>query len=279
MRMPLGAAAVCAAVLQVLATAASAGPINTILRYPIGEPGPDSPAPVLGESPGVVFASPGFTNLARFGTGGTYTAGAPGSAFAIQFNGDGAYDYTTPGGGANLPLPTDNFGLEMWVRVAANYTPVGTEVLFYAGGPSGDGWGVVPIANGFVGLFGGLAIIGDPVPFTGDWTHLALVRDDGVATLYVNGVASGASIPTAAPSVPFAYLGLGKTPSNNLSAFFTGALDDVHVFTFEAGTFDPATDLSFIAPIPEPTVAGLVLIALAAGAAVALRRRRRNPAL
>ena len=90
----------------------------------------------------------------------------------------------------------DNFGIECWVNPAT--TVPGGEVLAY-NGLRGNGWGLYQNGTNYEVLYGGAAFWGNGLATTGVWTHLALVRNQGVATLYVNGAPtstfSGTPIP------------------------------------------------------------------------------------
>jgi hypothetical protein len=68
------------------------------------------------------------------------------------------------------------------------------------------------------------------------WTHVALVRDGGVARLYVNGVAAGASAANN-PATPTGFFGIDAPPQGNSTQVFQGLIDEVRVFTFAPGLF------------------------------------------
>ncbi|HEX5220507.1 MAG TPA: phosphatidylinositol-specific phospholipase C domain-containing protein [Verrucomicrobiae bacterium] len=143
---------------------------------------------------------------------------------------------------------TDNFGIELWVKPSALS---GNQCLAYngnTGGAGSGGWGLYLIGNQYYGLFGGVDLIGSATASAGVWTHLALVRNNGTATLYVNGVASGTSAAT--PGVPLGRCAVGAQPQTLAAEFFAGALDEVRVFTFAPGQFAPES-LSYQ---PTPSV-------------------------
>ncbi len=152
------------------------------------------------------------------------------SRLALQFP-SGSY-------GTNLLVTSvyDNFGLELWVKPDATN---GLRCLAHNGIPNANGWGLY-INNGqYRGLFGGIAYIGSATAPTNAWTHLALVRDNGVTTFYVNGI-SNASFANS-PNVPSTRF----TVAANLAAdAFVGALDEIRVFNFAPGTFS-ASDLLY----------------------------------
>jgi 1-phosphatidylinositol phosphodiesterase len=129
---------------------------------------------------------------------------------------------------------TDNFGIELWVK--PNDT-TGTKCLAYNGHTGTSGWGLYQFGANYGALFGGVIIFGSGPATAGVWTHLALVRDNGTATLYVNGVASG-TVPDS-PNVPAGRFAAGAQPQTLAAEFFAGALDEVRVFTFAPGQFSP----------------------------------------
>ncbi|MDB6019791.1 MAG: Fibronectin type domain protein, partial [Pedosphaera sp.] len=145
-----------------------------------------------------------------------------------------AMNFSTAGQYGLRPListDTDNFGLEMWVKPAGT---TGSQCLAYNGDPGGSGWGLLLIDGTYQVLFGNVAFFGS-APATADvWTHLALVRDSGVATLYVNGIA--AATLNDGPLVPQGSFAIATTPPGT-SDFFTGLMDEVRLFTFVPGQF------------------------------------------
>jgi len=142
--------------------------------------------------------------------------------------------YGGESGGTNAAIPSlsDNFGLELWVNPS---TLTGNQCLAYNGNTGSSGWGFYLIGNQYRGLFGGVGYVGTATATANTWTHLALVRDNGIATLYVNGVAAGTSgSAPVAPTGRFAILG---QPQNPATERLFGFLDEVRVFTFAPGAF------------------------------------------
>ena len=129
----------------------------------------------------------------------------------------------------------DNWGIEAWVNPS---TTTGLEVIAYNGDPYHNGFGIVRNGNAFQGEIGGQGYVGSYTVTVGTWTHLAFVRSNGVATLYVNGVAAGgtSSAAVAAPSAGFSIGASAFTGANGLLNF-DGSIDEVRVFTFAPGCF------------------------------------------
>jgi hypothetical protein len=124
---------------------------------------------------------------------------------------------------------TNNFGIECWVNPS---TTVGGHVLAY-NGLRGNGWGLYQGAD-FQVLYGGVVFWGSAPVTVGAWTHLALVRNNGVAILYTNGVPAN----TNSSSVPITPTGSFTVGGDaQFGEFFTGSIDEVRVFTFAAGAF------------------------------------------
>lgn len=172
---------------------------------------------------------------------------------------------TEPNSGA-----TDNFGVETWVK-AASTTPVnGTQAaILYNGNFGSNGFGLYQVGDQYQGVLGASVNFLGSAPVTGDWVHLALVRDGGLTTFYANGVDMGSTIDIAplpaSPSFSLAALGSGDDP-------FAGHIDEVRSFTFEAGQFNPSDLLYFV---PEPSSLALGILGMLSYGFYALRRRRR----
>jgi len=142
----------------------------------------------------------------------------------------------------------DNFGLEAWVK--AN-SPSNSGTIAYNGNPSTSGWGLIQNGTNFQGLFGGVAIFGTNAVVTNVWTHLALVRDSGGATLYVNGVSAGTT--AGAPNAPAGFFGVDAPPQVSSGQVFPGQIDELRVFTFGAGQFS-TNDLLLNYTVSAPTI-------------------------
>jgi len=162
-----------------------------------------------------------------------------GSAWCLNFSGSGY------GTNALVSTQIDNFGIECWVN--PNNT-TSNECLAYNGSTASSGWGVYKLGATYAGLLGGVTFIGSAPATAGTWTHLALVRNSGTTTFYVNGVASGST--PAAPVTPGGIFGVAADPQNPPFERFHGGLDEVRVFTFAAGAFS-TNDLLFT---PLPTI-------------------------
>ena len=150
-----------------------------------------------------------------------------GSTLGLRFN-SGNF-----GTNALVSTLTNNFGIELWVRPDTNNV---TQCLAYNGNSGSSGWGLYLLSSGqYVGLFGGAAFVGTATATNGVWAHLALVRDSGVATLYVNGVPSGSAANN--PNPPTGQFAVATQPQSLTTEFFTGSLDEVRVFSFAPGGF------------------------------------------
>ncbi len=164
---------------------------------------------------------------------GASTVSAVGSTRSLQFPG-GNSDYASS---QQLTKVTDNFGLEVWVKPLA--ASASDQVIAYNGRFGIDGFGIVLKSDGkYYGQFG-LPTFGGVTATLNTWVHLAIVRDNGNATLYVNGVAAADSTviaPTAPPTNSGFTIGNGG-PS--LATGLHGLVDEVRLFTLSPGNFDP----------------------------------------
>lgn len=139
--------------------------------------------------------------------------------------------------GTNYDAPENNIGIEVWVRTSdfaqTNHHVFGT-------GSSQNGINIGYDAGGSRGWFGAVAgqafigAVGTANYTTHEWIHLAVVRDAGVATFYVNGVASGsaANVPFDATAPHFA-VNAGGAPGG----YFGGDVAEARIFSFDPGQF------------------------------------------
>jgi len=140
--------------------------------------------------------------------------------------------------GTGYDAPENNVGIEVWVRTSdlaqTNHHVFGT-------GSNANGLNIGYDASGSAGWFGAIAnvafvgTVGTANYTGGDWVHLALVRDFGVTTFYVNGVASGTS--TANP-LNATQPHMGVNAGGAAGGFFGGDIAEARIFTFDPGQFN-----------------------------------------
>lgn len=141
---------------------------------------------------------------------------------------------------------TNNFGIELWVRP----TTLGdTNGLFldkriFCGNGNAQGSFTFVLGNErFGGLLedwawvGGNIATGGGVPATtGEWTHLAMVLDNGKTTFYANGIAVG-SYDGLIPSIPLKGSGFHLGVNPLAIERFSGDIDELRIFSFAPGAF------------------------------------------
>lgn len=236
--------------------------VTELALWKLGEPGT-----IVGGLPQDSVGGHHFQN--NFGTQSTVTPGAPlfSSTTGNSYTPIAGSYYTAPG---TTVVPTDNFAIELWARSDNANQPfadlfttgetVGT--LRFHTDPSGN-W-AASLDN--VNWIGGAAGAGQPIT-VGEWTNLALIRNNGLLTFYINGIAQAGSLGTA-PVIDMARAHLAVTPGGLTS--FDGSLDEVRIFSFNPNTDNPVAALSIFATVPEPATATLALL----GMGVLMRRRR-----
>jgi hypothetical protein len=159
----------------------------------------------------------------------------------------------------------DNFGIEAWVLPFGNGYNVFccegahdyTAQIFASGG---DATGLfLGLRNNQDGTYSyvarvitdtnGVAAIGEPMAInTNYWTHLAVVRNNGVNTFYTNGVACGASTTdspsTNVPTGTGLQNGMRMGAAGGDQVAYRGLIDEARAFTFTSGAF-AITDLLY----------------------------------
>lgn len=137
--------------------------------------------------------------------------------------------------------PEDHVGIEVWARTS-NLTQANTHLFGTGSNVTGLNIGFDAGGDrGWFGAVGGIAYIGTQglSNYTaGEWVHLAVVREGGTATFYINGVASGTStaVPNDANGTGPGALHMAVTSGG--TAYFQGDLGEARIFTFDPGQFD-----------------------------------------
>ena len=152
-----------------------------------------------------------------------------GSSLAVQFNGTSQYLSN-----ALVSSAIDNFGIEAWVK--PNNVNAGTRIIAFNGNTAANGWGLFQDGSTYYGLLGGVVTFGAITAVPGTWAHVALVRDNGTSTLYVNGAAW--TTTTSVPNPPMGGFTLATGAQQPTGEFFNGAIDEVRVFRFQPGQFN-----------------------------------------
>ena len=203
---------------------------DTVALYELGESDTGASAGIGGSNPTIAAVG---TDATIGGGNPTYSANTPGLGSALSMNFDNSFDHYTTG--SPVDLGADNWGMEAWV---------------YSADLNNDGWA---LANGryFLGQFNGnflwhrngqgnVNTVNIPVAQE-EWHHMALVRESGVLTAYFDGIALASQDRTDTWDFNFAIGTGGSTGAET----WAGNVDHARLFTFDAGQFNPATDLSY----------------------------------
>ncbi|MEM6331985.1 MAG: LamG domain-containing protein [Planctomycetota bacterium] len=158
-----------------------------------------------------------------------------GSTRAIEFAaGDGFKLEGLPGN------PKDNIGVELWVKPSAQG---GFRSLVNYGGSSGIG--IAQQNEGVWGMVYGKASVGFRAISADEWVHLAVVIDSGVGRFFVNGRPAGEAPNAQSWGYPKSRSMTIGLPVQKNNKPFEGAIDEVRVFSFEPGAFEPSDLLYF----------------------------------
>ncbi|NQU40061.1 MAG: LamG domain-containing protein [Lentisphaerae bacterium] len=219
--------------------------VTNVAWYRLGEDDSGATAGATGNAPTADLMG---HNLGRHGSplysSDVPTANPPGSTLSMRF--DSAHSpfdgYT---GFARLVCTNlDNFGYEAYVKV--------TDTTGYQTIVHNSKIGLLINNGNWAALIDDVAWVNSAIQAseTNVWVQLAMVRTNGVTTLYVNGAvrATSTATPNALSDTSALTIGCdadGTRLNNNL-------IDEVRVFTFESGQFNPATDLTYPAPPSSP---------------------------
>lgn len=155
---------------------------------------------------------------------------APNSSRALRFDPDNGLTSATTAGIARL---NDNFVLEAWVRTEQTENAC----IAYLGNSSQNGFGLYLFEKQWMGIFGGKVMLNSGVVCEpGKWTHLALVRENGRARIFVDGRASD-SVWLVDPDLPDDVFSIGGFADRNIE-IFSGDIDEVRLMQLRR-LFDP----------------------------------------
>ncbi len=239
-------AALASSIAGMVSTSAS---ITVEAYYRLGEAGDTGGPPVdsSGNHRNFVTSNPSATGNAVVST----ASPAPGSSqyyFLDQMSGfsDVGWD-----------PPEDNLGVECWAqsRDLAFDTFNSLSSVVFGTGHNANGVGILhnDFGAGFIGVLGNVDWVGLPYQpaSTNEWVHLAVVRDNGVTTFYVNGVARSPVRTSGINNSTVPYLGYSDQSSKTN---FNGAVDEARIFTFKPGEFFLQDLLFFQATNTQPYV-------------------------
>ncbi|MBA4388181.1 MAG: hypothetical protein C0404_09385 [Verrucomicrobia bacterium] len=204
-------------------TCANAG-INVLAHYRFGEDGVGTNNRPADSSNSYHFAADQNGSAVQVSTNGH----APGSTSCYVFTA-GDQGFSDMG----LNCPEDNVGMEIWVRTAS-FSQNDRNIFGTGGNAAGLNLAYDSVRGGFGGAIAFIAYVGDPYlpASTNEWVHLALVRESGVATFYVNGQPWGAASASVPTDGAVARLGAATSPA------FLGGVDELRIFTFSPGQFN-----------------------------------------
>ena len=153
--------------------------------------------------------------------------GVPNSTLAVEFRADKKQCFVVP---YVLTAETDNMGLEAWVKP---YEATQDGAIAW----NGDmGWGLLQRGKILCCHLNGMGDVGAFLFEIGRWYHVAMVRDDGVTTFYVNGNAVASDRREA--TIPWGRFWIGCTEEKY---YFNGAIDEIRYlsssWTVQIGVF------------------------------------------
>lgn len=255
--------------LAVLGAFASAAQAQTLVHlYAGGEN--DSSAHAGGD---VGQTTDGVANgtglIVEIDGGVNYTSTTYGSDSTLAYQFSGGPGYLTTHGSPDLALDnTDSFIMELYFNTSA---PTATSSLLYNGRSSGTGIGLYLYDGKLSVLRGGVAINETATINANTWYYAALVYDNGVGSVYVNGTPYAVDFSSGFGELLDGSLTIGASSSGN--DHYTGIIDNVRISTFSPGTFN-ASMLSYTA-VPEPATYAALFGLAVLGVALGRRRWRR----
>jgi len=181
------------------------------------------------------------------------------SGFPVQFNGpsacgsNGALNFSGSSSSAlhsTVTSAIDNITIEVWAKWSGNKNSQSDDQeIFYNGHTGNGGYGILMTATGDLKiLIGGKAYLESSMILTpGIWEHIAIVRNSGTWSLYLNGTQHTVSPNNTTPNSPTAAGGnhtcIGADESGTGHLFY-GSLDEVKFWTVARSTAYIQSDMT-----------------------------------
>lgn len=165
----------------------------------------------------------GNANNGTVNGGITYVTDAKQGSKAIKLDGNASYMRAN-----TVTNATNNITMSGWVK---QETGGSTQIIMHNGDTSYNGYGLLVTANQSLKILCGSVSsldVNSTLPLN-QWTHVAMVREQGLWKFYLNGqprTVTNASIAPKAPSSVGTYLGANNKGTEN----FKGILDDMRIY-------------------------------------------------
>jgi hypothetical protein len=236
-----------AVAVTLVACGLASAEVNVVAYYRLGEADPGA---VAGSPVGTLTMDSGMFglnmnlvgNLSYSSDVAPSAAAATGSTLSMYDPASAGYAYIVP----QLTTATDNFGIEGWFKLT---DPTMVNVLAWNGhlGFPQSGWGLITYMGTLQGYYPQIALLDTGfAPTANEWFYVALVRDGGLAKVYINGTTP--LTPTSADATPLEPAVLAALTTGGSADGMMGLLDEVRVFTFSPGAFNASTDLLIVPP-------------------------------
>lgn len=236
-------------VVLLLSVSSSLATVTTIAEYNLGETGSlGTNSRPLDANGTYSYTGNNYSGSTPVQTDGVY---APGSTHYLDTS-----DTSRQEGfwGPTFSLPgTDNFALGIYVRAEANTSA--TRGTIFSTGPTtnnnvlkisleANGWAASAHNAAWIGTAGGTGFTANT------WVHLAVIRQNGVSTLYIDRVPQVGTW-SGTPVIGQSHMSV----ESGGSAAFDGHLDLARVVTFTAGeTTETILNALSSPPPPEPAI-------------------------
>jgi hypothetical protein len=150
------------------------------------------------------------TSVVKFGTG---SMAFDGTGDFLKFPRMGVFGYGT-----------GNFTIECWLNPSANQASYGQ--IINKGPTEIFNFGFMP-GTTTLHFYSGAFIITTTTALTiGAWSHVALVRNNGILTIYINGVNSGSATWTNNVTDDYGHIGCDVSEGGY---FYNGYIDDMRI--------------------------------------------------
>ena len=182
---------------------------------------------LLGTNTGVQDAT-GKNDIITYGSAKTQANTVKYGTGAMYFDGNTAYVTMSAASNQNLVLGTGSFTIEFWAYIATS--SLTANLLDFRATTTNGIYPTLLLNSGALNYYvNGSTVITGSSPSISTWHHIALVRNSGTTTLYLDGTATGSAYTDSNSYLVGSAIAIGSSSYTLGSSYFNGYIDDLRI--------------------------------------------------
>ena len=182
---------------------------------------------LLGTNTGIQDAT-GKNDIITYGSAKTQANTVKYGTGALYFDGSTGYCTIPTSTNQNFTLRTGNFTIELWAYIATS--SLTADFLDFRATTTNGIYPRLLLNSGALNYYvNGSTVITGSSPSISTWHHIALVRNSGTTTLYLDGTATGSAYTDSNSYLVGSVVAIGSSSYTLGSNYFNGYIDDLRI--------------------------------------------------